>query len=86
MVSRITDVRHRHNHVLELTFEDGWRAELDLHDKVVGRGGVFEALEDVDYFRSVRLDPEFGALVWPNDVDFCPETLREWAGAPASSD
>ena len=41
----------------------------------MGRGGVFTPLEDVDFFRRVQVDPEAGTLIWPNEVDFCPDVL-----------
>lgn len=83
MFPRITNVRHIKGYVLELTFTDGAKTELDFRDRVVGRGGVFQALEEVDFFRQVRVDPEAGTLVWPNDVDFDPDVLySEATGAP----
>jgi len=72
---RVTHVRHLQDYRLELTFSNGVRAELDFRHKIVGRGGVFKPLEDLDFFRSVRVDPEIGTLVWPNEVDFCPDVL-----------
>lgn len=73
MFPRVASVRHVRDYRLELTFTDGTVAEMDFRDKVVGRGGVFEALEDVDLFRQVRV--EGGTLAWPNDVDLCPDVL-----------
>jgi len=64
---------------LRLTFDDGVVAEVDLESRIVGRGGVFEALEDPAFFRRVAVHPELGTIVWPNDVDFCPDVLRHWA-------
>jgi len=64
---------------LRLTFDDGVVADVDLESRIVGRGGVFEPLEDPAFFRRVALHPELGTIVWPNDVDFCPDVLRHWA-------
>lgn len=75
MFPRITKVRHVAEYRLELTFADGIQAELDFRNRVVGRGGVFKQLEDVEFFRQVRVDPEIGSIVWPNDVDFDPDVL-----------
>ena len=75
MLPRVKHVRHLGQYHLELTFTDGTCAELDFADRIVGRGGVFEPLEDVSYFAQVRVDPEIGTIVWPNDVDFCPDVL-----------
>ncbi|MEK7327314.1 MAG: DUF2442 domain-containing protein [Chloroflexota bacterium] len=75
MFPRITKVRHIAEYRLELTFADGIQAELDFRNRVIGRGGVFKQLEDVEFFRQVRVDPEIGSIVWPNDVDFDPDVL-----------
>ena len=75
MFPRIVEVRHMEKYRLELTFTNGEKGEVDLRDRIVGRGGVFAPLEDVDFFKRVRVDPEIGTLVWPNEVDFCPDVL-----------
>ena len=75
MFPRIAAVRHIEGYRLELTFTDGKTAELDFADRVVGRGGVFTSLEDIDFFKQVRVDPEAGTLIWPNDVDLDPDVL-----------
>lgn len=69
------DVHHVHDYVLELTFADGKTAELDFKARIIGRDGVFAALEDVGLLRQVQVDEEAGTLVWPNGVDFCPDVL-----------
>ncbi len=75
MFPRVTHVRHIREYRLELTFSDGATGELDFKDRVVGRGGVFGPLEDVSFFGQVRVDPEAGTIVWPNEVDYCPDVL-----------
>ena len=75
MFPRVTNVRPLHDFELERTFADGKTAELDFRDQIVGRGGVFSALEDVALFQQVQVDEEAGTLVWPNGVDFCPDVL-----------
>ena len=83
MLPRIADVRHVQGYWLELTFTDGTRARLDFRDRIVGRGGVFTQLEELEFFKRVRVDPEVGTLVWPNEVDFCPDVLySEATGIP----
>ena len=75
MLPRVTAVRHLKDYDLEVRFSDGTVANLDFRRRVVGRGGVFQPLQDVDYFARVAVDPEAGTLVWPNGVDFCPDVL-----------
>ena len=83
MFPRITHVRHLGEYRLERTFTNNVRAELDFRTRIVGRGGVFAPLEDIDFFRQVRVDPEIGTLVWPNEVDFDPDVLYSLAiGTP----
>jgi len=79
----VTDVRVLDGYRVELAFSDGIRGIVDLANRVVGRGGVFAALEDPEFFRQVAVDNEFGTIIWPNGADFCPDLLHHWAtGAP----
>ncbi len=83
MFPRITQVRYIREYRLELTFADGVRSEMDFRKKVVGRGGVFKPLEDLEFFRQVTVDPEGGTLTWPNAVDLDPDVLySEATGTP----
>ena len=50
-----------------------------LPPSIVGRGGVFEALNDRSVFSQVRVDPESGTIVFPNGVDLDPDVLYEKA-------
>lgn len=42
------------------------------------RGELYGPLCDLGFFNQVRLDPEAGTLVWPNEADFDPATLHDW--------
>jgi hypothetical protein len=68
---------------LELTFSDGVRGVVDLANRIIGRGGVFQPLEDRQFFHQFHVDPELGTVVWPNEADFCPDMLHDWAGGTA---
>ena len=85
MLPRVSGVRHLQDYFLEISFTDGTVAKLDFRRRVVGRGGVFEPLQRVVFFRQVSVDEEAGTLVWPNGVDFCPDVLyAEATGKPIS--
>lgn len=75
MFPRVKQVRRLGEYRLELSFTDGTKGELDFRERVLGRGGVFRPLEDVSFFGRVAVDPEAGTIVWPNEVDFCPDVL-----------
>jgi len=79
MFPRVKNVRHIRDYCLELMFSDGTAAIIDFGPKIIGRGGVFEPLEDIALFEQVKLDHEAGTIVWPNGVDFCPDVLYSFA-------
>ena len=85
MFPRVCGVRHVREYKLELAFLDGTVAELDFRRRIVGRGGVFEPLQNLGYFSKVQVDREAGTLVGPNGVDFGPDVLyAEATGKPLS--
>ena len=75
MLPRIKHVTYLHDYRLALTFSNGEQGEIDLRDRVVGRGGVFQPLEQIAFFKQVAVEPESGTLVWPNGVDLDPDVL-----------
>ena len=79
MMPRIVSVRRVDDYRLELGFTDGASGVVDLRERIIGRGGVFRALEDPEFFRQVKVDAEAGTIFWPNGVDFCPDVLYSLA-------
>ena len=75
MLARITAVRPTGDYRLHLTFADGRAGEIDLRGQIVGRGGVFQILEDRAFFNQVRVDTEAGTIAWPNEVDLDSDVL-----------
>jgi uncharacterized protein DUF2442 len=63
-------------YTLLVAFADGTEQRIDF--RPVLRGPLFGPLQDPATFNAVRLDPEVGTLVWPNDADFDPATLHDW--------
>jgi hypothetical protein len=58
-------------YVVEFTFVDGLRREIDLEPFL--HGGIFEPLRSPEVFR--RFKVKYGTIVWPNGADIAPETL-----------
>ena len=52
---------------------DGASGEIDFRNRIDGRSGILGPLADMAFFSKVRVDTEAGTIVWPNDVDFCPD-------------
>jgi hypothetical protein len=79
----VTEVRALGGYRVELTFSDERRGAVDLESRIVGRGGLYQPLEDPVFFRKVRVDAELGTIVWPNGVDICPDLLHSLAAEQA---
>lgn len=71
---RVTNVEPPGGFRLLLTFTDGLVREADLSGDLWGP--MAEPLQDPDYFRRVRVDPELGTVVWPNGFDLDPDVLH----------
>lgn len=74
MILRILEAEVRGPHHLELSFNDGARAIVDIEPLL--SGVVFEPLRDPSFFAQGVLDPVCGTVVWPNGADFAPEALH----------
>lgn len=74
MLKDIVEVRHLGGYRLALRFEDGVTGELDL-GPTLRFHGVFAPLKDISKFAEVRVNPEFGTIVWPNGADLDPDVL-----------
>lgn len=75
MSPRIKSVTYLDGYRLKLRFTNKSEGVIDLRSRIVGRGGVFKPLEDIEFFQQVTVDPISGTLTWPNEVDLCPDVL-----------
>jgi hypothetical protein len=71
---RLLEAKPLDGYSVHVRFEDGTAADVDL-TYLLGYGGVFEPLRDLEFFSQLRADPEAGTIVWPNEADIAPETL-----------
>ena len=56
MIPRVVSAELVDGYRVRLSFSDGATGVIDFRDRIVGRGGVFEALEDPDVFAGFRID------------------------------
>jgi hypothetical protein len=63
-------------YTLTIRFDDDTSRTIDF--KPVLAGPLYGTLIDLNTFNKVKIDPEVHTLVWPNGVDFDPETLHDW--------
>ncbi len=76
---RITSLALLDDYAMKLTFNDGTEQTVDLEP--ILSGPIFGPLREKVLFQEVVIDPDFGALVWPNGP-----TLTRWCstiGRPA---
>ena len=78
MMVQITAVELRGGTRLHLRFDDGSAGDVDIAE-LIPFEGVFAALGDTSLFEQVRVDPDWGTLCWPGDLDLAPEPLYERA-------
>ena len=71
---RVKAVRPLEGFVLMVAFTDGTERRIDVEPYL--RGAIFEPVRrDRSLFEAVRVDPDLGALVWPNGADIDPDVL-----------
>lgn len=71
MNPRITAVTAHDNHTLVLTFTNGETRRFDM-TPYLGYP-AFEPLRQISFFKLARAG--HGAVTWPNEIDFDPDTL-----------
>jgi hypothetical protein len=67
-------------HKLNLTFEDGFSATLDLAP-LLECGPIFAPLRDPLFFARVAVLTDWGTIEWPGGPDLSPGSLRAWGEA-----
>lgn len=73
----ISSIRYLGAYEVELTFNSGASATIDLFNELTGE--IFEPLKSIEFFKQVYLNPDTGTIEWPNGADFAPEFLLELA-------
>lgn len=71
----VKEVAYVSEYKLLLTFENGVVKLVDMEPYLDGE--IFEPLKDIDYFKTVRVNPDIDTIVWENDADVSPDFLYE---------
>jgi len=71
----VKDVKYISEYRLQLTFKDDTTKYVDMKPYLDGE--IFEPLKDINYFRTVSVNPDIDTIVWENGADFSPDFLYE---------
>ncbi|RKY05950.1 MAG: DUF2442 domain-containing protein [Planctomycetota bacterium] len=74
----LKEIKVLDGHKLFVKFEDQKQGVVDLSG-IINKGGVFTQLKERKQFEQAYIDPDWGVLCWPGDIDIAPETLYESA-------
>jgi len=74
MLKDIVAVQPQTEYELYLRFEDGSEGIVDI-SQLIKFTGVFADLQNLDYFRQVKVNPEWGTIYWDNGADLDPDVL-----------
>lgn len=74
MYYEISEIKIIDDYKIYFLFKNGKSGTLDF-SKYPQRKGVFAKFNDINFFRQVYINPEFGVLTWPGGIDIAPETL-----------
>jgi hypothetical protein len=73
MNPRVKRVKALDSYELELIFENDEKKIFNV--KPFLEKGIFKELKNISFFKSVKVF--MGSAKWPNNQDFCPDTLYE---------
>ncbi|MEH2051856.1 DUF2442 domain-containing protein [Nostoc sp.] len=74
MLKDIIEVIPHDNYQLYLKFEDGKEGIVDVN-QLIEFTGIFTPLKDLNYFKTVKINPEWGTIYWDNGADLDPDVL-----------
>jgi hypothetical protein len=84
MIHTIKEIVKVESYKITLKFSTGEVLIVDLAEKIQEWGSSpnskFGELKKHEVFSQVKLDREFGSLMWDNGIDLCPDVLYDLSG------
>jgi Protein of unknown function (DUF2442) len=74
MLKDIIEVKYIENYQIYLKFEDGAEGIVDIN-KLIEFKDIFAPLQNLDYFKTIKINPEWGTIYWANGADLDPDVL-----------
>jgi hypothetical protein len=63
------------DYIIRFRFNDSTEGDVDLSNELEGE--IFGPLKDIRRFKSFKVDPTLGTIVWKNGADLAPEFLYD---------
>jgi len=73
-LNEVRKIKYKNGYVYHIVFDDGSNGDVDF-SKYIGKGPIFKALKNLQFFKKAKVDG--GTIAWPNGADIAPETLYE---------
>lgn len=74
MLKDIIEVKPLNDYQLYLKFEDDRDGIIDLKE-IIKFVGIFEPLKELAFFKTVKINPDWGTIYWENGADLDPDVL-----------
>ena len=74
MLKDIIEVKPLNNYQLYLKFEDNQEGIINL-EEIIEFVGIFQPLKDLNFFKTVKINPDWGTIYWENGADLDPDVL-----------
>jgi hypothetical protein len=74
MIHDVVSASYKDGYKIEVTFDDASSGIVDF-SMYLTRGGVFDRFNDINFFKTFKINAELGVLSWQNEIDIAPETL-----------
>lgn len=71
----IRKAKYIRDYKIEVTFADQKTKIVDLREHL--RGEIFVPLQNIEYFKTFRVNEELDTIVWDNGADLSPDFLYE---------
>lgn len=67
------------DYIVRFTFSDGIQKEIDF-TPFISNSDFTKPLLDKEFFKKMAIYENGRGVFWPNSYNFCPDTLRYFAG------
>lgn len=72
----ILNVKYVKDYLLEVTFNDNSKKIINFQN-IIDDSDIFKPLQDIEYFKKVKIDSTGNTICWDNGADICPNLLYD---------